>query len=118
MAYEKIQRQSLIVWLYSSKQLKQLRKFGNIHYVSRRMKYAVLYTDVTNTATTIANLEKLPFVRSVEESHMNEINMDFSLALADLDDNGDYMKALNQTGPSLEEISASFKQDFTISPKE
>ena len=37
------QRQRLIVWLNSIKQAKMLRKFGNVHYVSKRLKYVVLY---------------------------------------------------------------------------
>ncbi|MEH7391661.1 DUF2129 domain-containing protein, partial [Bacillus sp. JJ1474] len=35
------QRQGIIVWLYSLKQAKMLRRFGNVHYVSKRLKYVV-----------------------------------------------------------------------------
>ena len=41
--FEITKRRGLIVWVYSLKQLKNLKKFGLLHYVSRRMKYVVLY---------------------------------------------------------------------------
>ena len=41
--FEIIKRRGLIVWVYSLKQLKNLKKFGLLHYVSRKMKYVVLY---------------------------------------------------------------------------
>ena len=40
--FEIIKRRGLIVWVYSLKQLKNLKKFGLLHYVSRRMKYLSL----------------------------------------------------------------------------
>ncbi len=39
------QRQGLVVWVYSLKQLKTLRRYGAIMYVSRRLKYVYLYLD-------------------------------------------------------------------------
>ena len=39
-------RQGMVVWLHSLKQSKALRKFGNVHYISRKMKYAVIYCDM------------------------------------------------------------------------
>ena len=36
-------RRGLIVWVYSLRQLKNLRRFGFVHYVSRKMKYVVMY---------------------------------------------------------------------------
>lgn len=40
------QRQSMIVYLHSLKHAKILRKYGNIHYISKRLKYAVVYCDM------------------------------------------------------------------------
>ncbi len=39
-------RQGIIVYLHSLKHSKMLRKFGNVHYVSKRLKYVVLYCDM------------------------------------------------------------------------
>ena len=40
---EQQERQALVVWLYTLKPIKQLKKFGNIHYISKRLKYIYLY---------------------------------------------------------------------------
>ena len=57
------QRQGLVVWVYSLKQLKTLRRYGTIMYVSRRMKYVYLYLDQDELAQTSAKLSKLRFVK-------------------------------------------------------
>lgn len=43
MDFEIKQREGLIVFLYHLKNSRQLRKYGTIHYVSKKMKYVVLY---------------------------------------------------------------------------
>ncbi|MBP3041915.1 DUF2129 domain-containing protein, partial [Bacillaceae bacterium Marseille-Q3522] len=43
------QRQGIIVWLFSMKHVKMLRRFGNIHYVSKFLKYVVLYCNQKET---------------------------------------------------------------------
>ncbi|WP_225047337.1 YlbG family protein [Lacticaseibacillus kribbianus] len=61
-------RQGLVVWVYSLKQIKALRHFGTVLYVSKRMKYVYLYLDEDKMADTIAQVEKLRFVKSVTVS--------------------------------------------------
>ena len=70
-------RRGLIIWVYSLKQLKNLRRFGYVHHVSRKQKYVVLYVDDIDIETTIERIEKLFFVRSVEKSMRPDINMNF-----------------------------------------
>ncbi len=82
---ELIPRRGLIVWVYSLKQLKNLRRFGYVHYVSKKMKYVVLYVDDVNVETTIEKLEKQFFVRSVEKSMRPDINMNFNNRLGNED---------------------------------
>ncbi len=48
-------RQGIIVWLYSLKHSKQLRKYGNVHYVSKRLKYAVLYCNMEEAEGVMKN---------------------------------------------------------------
>ncbi|MGO3733308.1 MAG: YlbG family protein [Vagococcus sp.] len=74
---ELVPRRGLIVWVYSLKQLRNLRRFGYIHYVSKKMKYVVLYVDEEKAPEIIAKLEKQFFVRSVEPSMRPDINMNF-----------------------------------------
>ena len=38
-------RRGIIVWVYSLKQLKTLKRYGLVHFVSRKMKYVVLYVN-------------------------------------------------------------------------
>ncbi|MDT2816033.1 YlbG family protein [Vagococcus carniphilus] len=75
---ELVPRRGLIVWVYSLKQLKNLRRFGYVHYVSKKMKYVVLYVDDVEIETVIEKLEKQFFVRSVDMSMRPDINMNFN----------------------------------------
>jgi len=63
-----VQRQGIIIYLQSLKQSKILRKFGNIHYVSKRLKYVVLYCNMDDVERTIERLKKFHFVKKVELS--------------------------------------------------
>lgn len=62
------QRQGIIVWLYSLKQAKMLRKFGNVHYVSKRLKYVVLYCDLENVDSVMEKIQTYSFVKKVDPS--------------------------------------------------
>lgn len=61
-------RQGLIIWLFSLKNAKALRRFGNVHFVSKRMKYVVLYCDQEEVEPLLEKLSSLPFVKKVEPS--------------------------------------------------
>lgn len=63
------QRQGLIVWLYSLKQAKLLRKYGNVHYVSKRLKYVVIYCDQENIEEIQKKIASNNFVKKVEPSY-------------------------------------------------
>ncbi len=84
------QRQGLVVWVYSLKQIKALRHYGTVMYVSRRMKYVYLYLDAKDVEATMGKLAKLRFVKSVEVSHRPELATSFGQASgAALDDEED-----------------------------
>ncbi|OQM46333.1 hypothetical protein B6A27_06820 [Anoxybacillus sp. UARK-01] len=70
-------RQGIIVWLYSLKHSKHLRKFGNIHYVSKRLKYAVLYCNMEEADVLMKKIASLPFVKKVEPSYRPFLKMEF-----------------------------------------
>lgn len=63
------QRQGIIVWLYSLKQAKMLRKFGNVHFVSKRLKYVVLYCDLEEVESIMEKIQNYSFVKKVEPSY-------------------------------------------------
>ncbi|MEC2074721.1 YlbG family protein [Metabacillus fastidiosus] len=73
--YEK--RQGIVIWLHSLKQIKMLRKFGNVHYVSKKLKYVVLYCDMEAVEKTIEKLNTYSFVKQVEPSYKPFLKMEF-----------------------------------------
>lgn len=81
MEFEMIERQSLIIWVYTLKHLKNLRKFGYIHYISKKSKYIVMYVDKNQAENVIQQLQKLHFVRQVDLSYRDDIDMTFKDAI-------------------------------------
>lgn len=71
-------RRCLVIWVYSLKQLKSLKRYGVIHYVSRRMKYVVIYMNEEEIEKSEEKLSGLYFVRKVERSYRPDIEMNFS----------------------------------------
>ncbi|MDO1605305.1 YlbG family protein [Lactobacillus sp. YT155] len=70
-------RKGLIVWMYSLRGQKELKKFGNIYYISKRMKYAVMYVDMKDLDKAVDKISRMKFVKKVEFSYRDEIDMDF-----------------------------------------
>ncbi|HLQ41181.1 MAG TPA: YlbG family protein [Tetragenococcus sp.] len=71
-------RRGLIVWVYSLRQLKNLRRYGFVHYVSRKMKYVVLYVNEEDVQISLKKIQHLHFVRQVDLSYRPDIDMNFS----------------------------------------
>lgn len=71
-------RQGMAVWLHSLKHVRQLRKYGNIHYVSKRMKYVVLYCSQDEIHLIKKRIESLPFVKEVQLSELPFLKTEFS----------------------------------------
>ena len=84
------QRQGIIVWLYSLKQAKMLRRFGNVHYVSRKLKYVVLYCNQEEVETLMQKIGSYSFVKKVEPSFKPFIKMEFENAVPDKAKEYDY----------------------------
>jgi uncharacterized protein YlbG (UPF0298 family) len=83
-------RQGIIVWLYSLKQAKMLRKFGNVHYVSKRLKYVVLYCNQDEVENLMAKLQSYSFVKKVEPSYKPFLRIEFENAKPDKAKEYDY----------------------------
>ncbi len=71
-------RRGLVVWVYSLRQLKNLRRFGFVHYVSRRMKYVLMYVDEEAVEESLQKINRLHFVRHVDISYRPDIEMNFA----------------------------------------
>ena len=70
-------RVGLMVWVYSLKQIRALRHYGTVMYVSKKMKYVYLYLDQDQVADTQAKLQKLRFVKSTEVSMRPELATEY-----------------------------------------
>ncbi|MBM4764052.1 YlbG family protein [Bacillus sp. B15-48] len=84
------QRQGIIIWLYSLKQAKMLRRFGNVHYVSRRLKYVVLYCNQEDTEALIQKISSYSFVKKVEPSYKPFLKMKYENSIPDKAKEYDY----------------------------
>ncbi len=71
-------RAGIVVWLRDYKRAKALEQHGIIHYVSRKMRYAVLYVDESQVEETIRKVVKLPYVKTAERSFRHELRTDYS----------------------------------------
>jgi len=75
---EIVERLGLAVWVKDLKAARTLGRMGNIHYMSKRLKYVVLYVDGKTADQVIRRIERLPFVKRVERSQRNRLSLDFS----------------------------------------
>jgi uncharacterized protein YlbG (UPF0298 family) len=78
-----VERRALIVWLHDIKQSKGLERFGSLHFVSRKLRYAVIYLNADRIEATMQQLEKLSFVRKVEHSYRGDIKTEYSSNMPD-----------------------------------
>lgn len=77
------ERAGLIIWTHHLKSTKAFERYGNVHYMSRKMQYVVLYVDAAEADEISAQLRKMPNVRKVERSLRGEIPTEFSNTLSD-----------------------------------
>jgi uncharacterized protein YlbG (UPF0298 family) len=84
------QRQGLIIWLYSLKQAKALRKYGNIHYVSKKLKYVVLYCDADEIDDLTEKISSYSFVKKVEPSYRPFVKTEYENSKPDKAKEYDY----------------------------
>lgn len=77
------ERAGLIVWVTDVKQAKGLEKYGTVHYISKKMRYVVMYVHAERYDETAKNLSKLPYVKQVERSMRNEIKTEYSTNIPD-----------------------------------
>lgn len=76
--FKENKRQGVIVYLYRLRQSRQLKKFGQIMYVSKKMKYVLLYMDENQVDQNIKKLNKLKFVRKAIPSLRPFLKTDYA----------------------------------------
>ncbi|TJY43269.1 DUF2129 domain-containing protein [Cohnella pontilimi] len=77
------ERIGYIVWFSDFKAARGLDKYGSLHYLSRKMNYAVLYMDADGSEETVRHLQRLPFVKKVERSYRGEIKTEYEKNVPD-----------------------------------
>ncbi|WP_342525926.1 DUF2129 domain-containing protein [Chryseomicrobium sp. FSL W7-1435] len=85
-----IQRQGLIVYVNHLKHAKTLRKYGHVYYISRKLKYVVLYTNQEDIDTVTTKLLKLPFVKKLMPSERPSIKTEYENSKPDKAKEYDY----------------------------
>ncbi|MBA4601416.1 YlbG family protein [Thermoactinomyces mirandus] len=73
-----VERLGLAVWVKDLKSARSLGRMGNIHYISKRLKYVYLYVDGKTADQIIHRIERLPYVKRVERSQRMNICFDFN----------------------------------------
>ncbi|GEP19584.1 YlbG family protein [Pediococcus argentinicus] len=71
------ERQSISIFLNNVKRASNLKKYGSLQYVSKSLKYAVLYTDRVNALPTVKQIKKLPFVKTAYLSPRVDLKVNY-----------------------------------------
>lgn len=72
------ERTGYIIWVSDVKAARNLEKYGSLHYISRRMHYAVIYVNADRAEDVMKNVRRLPYVRKIERSYRNELKTEYS----------------------------------------
>ncbi|QKS71543.1 DUF2129 domain-containing protein [Paenalkalicoccus suaedae] len=83
-------RVGLAVYIHSLKQVRQLKRFGHIHYVSKKMKYVILYCDVDRSEETMKKLKSFHFVKEVAMSMRPWIKTEYESKVPNKEKKDDY----------------------------
>lgn len=75
------ERTGLAVWVKDLRKARALGRLGNIHYMSKRLKYVCLYIDARREKQLIEKIERMPFVIRVEKSLRKEWPTEFKGSL-------------------------------------
>lgn len=102
-------RRGIVVWVYTLRQLKSLKRYGLVHYVSKKSKYVYMYVDEEVVEVTMDKLRKLHFVRHVEQSYRPDVEMNFAEKIGtkrayQVDDDGFEVEELNTTIRLAEDV--------------
>lgn len=98
-------RLGVAVWVKNTRAAKNLRKFGTIHYISKRLNYVSMYVDAKLIEETIRTMEKLHFVTKIERSHRHEIPVEYNNARPDKAKEYDYKQEKSQLLALAETLS-------------
>ncbi|HLR59137.1 MAG TPA: DUF2129 domain-containing protein [Pseudogracilibacillus sp.] len=79
----RVKRQGLIVWFQHKRNIKQIKRFGHLIYVSKRMRYAVIYVNQDEVEEIEKSMAKLSYIIKVERSYKPFVTMNYENAVPD-----------------------------------
>ena len=83
-------RQGLIVWFQHMKNIKQIKRQGHLIYVSKKLKYAIIYVNLDAIDDIEKKLLKYAFISKVERSEKPYVETNFENAKPDKAKQYDY----------------------------
>ncbi|MGJ9458543.1 YlbG family protein [Oceanobacillus sp. CF4.6] len=83
-------RQGIVVWFQHMKNIKQLKRYGNLIYTSKKLRYAIIYVDQAEIEEVEMKMMKHSFVSKIERSYKPFIRTDFENAKPDKAKQYDY----------------------------
>lgn len=102
-SFDMIPRQGVIVYLYRIRNSNQLRNFGQIKYVSKKMKYVLIYMNQEDVEDNVNKLRKLKFVKFVEKSERPFLKVDYA------DDDGHHFEMTEEDRERLKTVKGDSK---------
>lgn len=84
------QRQGLVIWFQHMKNVRQIKKYGHLVYVSKKLKYAMIYVNQEDIEYTTEKLSRLNFVSRVEQSFKPFIRTEYENSKPDKAKEYDY----------------------------
>ena len=75
----------LIVYLHSIRHSRNLKSYGRLYYVSKRMRYGLIYVNKDDEEEITKKLASQSWVKQVVPSHLNELVQEVE-AKTELDD--------------------------------
>lgn len=88
------ERQGLIVYVHQMKHAKSLRKYGHVNFISRKLKYVVIYCNRDEIESLKNKIQRLPFVKDVVESYRPLLKTEFENSKPDKAKEYDYKVGL------------------------
>lgn len=102
MAFELTKRCGLIIYVTNLRQVRQLRRYGNVEYVSRKMRYVLLYVDADKLNEKQGKIEQLNFVIKTELAIRPDLNPNLAVESEDrgfsldVDTNNDIIEGVTE----------------------
>lgn len=79
----RISRQGLVIWFKHRKNIRQIKKYGHLIYVSRKLNFAIIYVNRDEIDHIIEKLANLSFIKKMERSYKPFVTTNFENAKLD-----------------------------------